>query len=205
MSRGFTLTEMTVVLAISSILLVALMRFFSSGYPLSRVVFEQASATETARVQLRRLVRTLREARESDTGAYPLVVAEEQRLIFYADVDDDEVTERIRYELSGSDLERGIIEPGGDPLAYQSSDEETSVVAAGIRNGGQPVFIYYSGDYPADTTELTPADLTEVKYVAFRLLVDTNPTADPPPIEIASHVHLRNLKTNLAEDVENEE
>jgi prepilin-type N-terminal cleavage/methylation domain-containing protein len=108
LNRGLTLVELVVTVAISSIILVALMRFLASAYPLSRVVFEQASATETARVQLARITKVLREARESDTGGYPLVATQPQRLIFYADIDVDDATERVRYELSGTRLERGL-------------------------------------------------------------------------------------------------
>jgi hypothetical protein len=189
-------------MSISSIILVVLMRFLASGYPLSRVVFEQASATETARVQLKRIALALREARESDAGSYPLVAVEPQRLIFYADVDADDATERIRYELSGTQLLRGVIQPSGTPVTYNPASEVVTVAAANIRNGADPVFVYYSGDYPADDEELTSADLVEVKYLEFRLLVDTNTAIDPPPLELTSHVALRNLKTNLAQEVE---
>ena len=201
MKQGFTLVELMVVVAISSIILIVLMRFLASGYSLSRVIFEQASATETARLQLKRIVKALREARESDTGSYPLVETGPQRLIFYSDVDGDDVTERMRYELSGTQLERGIIEPSGDPLVYRQADEVVSVVATGVRNGSDPLFVYYTGNYPADTTPLTPADLTEVKYIEFRLLIDADPNNDPSAIDIVSQVQLRNLKTNLGDEV----
>ena len=201
MKQGFTLVELMVVAAISSIILIVLMRFLASGYPLSRVVFEQAGATETARLQLKRMVKALREARESDTGGYPLVVAGPQQLIFYSDVDGDDATERIRYELSGTQLERGVIKPSGDPLSYNESNEVVAVVAASVRNGSDPLFVYYTGDYPADPTELAPTDLTEVKYIEFRLLLDADPDSDPPAIDVVSQVQLRNLKTNLGEEV----
>ena len=202
MSRGLTIIEVTIVLGISSIILIALMRFLASGYPLSRAVFAQASATETARPQLKRITFALREARESDAGGYPLVAVEPQRLVFYADIDDDDATERVRYELTGTTLVRGIIKPVGDPLTYPPGQEQVATVAAHVRNGADPVFVYYSGDYPADTDPLTAADLNEVKYIQFRLLIDANTAADPAPLELISQVALRNLKTNLAEEVE---
>jgi hypothetical protein len=178
------------------------MRFLASGYPLSRVVFEQASATETARLQLKRIALALREAREADTGGYPLVAVEPQRLIFYADVDGDDSTERVRYELAGTRLQRGITKPSGIPVEYDEDDEEVTTVATSVRNGTEAVFTYYSGDYPADEEPLSAADLSEVKYVEFRLLIDTNTATEPEALELVSQVTLRNLKTNLAEDVE---
>lgn len=194
--------EMILVVGISSIVLVALMRFMAAGYPLSRVVFLQASSTETARVQLKRISKGLREARESDTGGYPLVVMEPQKIIFYSDVDSDDTTERVRYELVGTNLTRGIIKPSGDPLGYHEDEEEAAVVAGAVRNGSDDIFTYYSGDYPADPAPLSPTDLTEVKYIEFRLLIDANVDVDPPPVEMLSQVQLRNLKTNLGQEVE---
>ena len=184
--------EIILVMAISSIIIAALMRFMAVGYPLSRVVFLQASSTETARVQLKRLSKALRELRESDTGAYGLVVAEPQRIVFYSDVDSDD----------GTDFTRGIIKPSGEPLVYREEEEETAVVAGRVQNGGAAVFTYYTGDYPADLVPLSPADLKEVKYIQFRLMIDADPDVDPPPIEVLSQVQLRNLKVNLGQEVE---
>ncbi|HLD26293.1 MAG TPA: type II secretion system protein [Candidatus Andersenbacteria bacterium] len=194
---GFTLVELMVVVAISSIILVILMRTLATAYPLSRTIWQQASATETARVHLKRITKALRELRESDAGGYPLVVADSHRLIFYSDLDSDAVTERLRYELSGTTLQRGVLEPSGDPLTYDVANEVVSDVAVGIRNGAEPIFVYYSGEYPADPAPLTPSDLTDIKYIQFRLLVDADVGNDPAAVELVSQVQLRNLKTNL--------
>lgn len=196
---GLTFVELLVVVAISSVVLIVLMNFLASGFPVSRTVFAQARAAETARLQLKRITEALREARYADTGAYPLVEMEAARIVFYSDVDGDDVTERLRYELRGSSLERGVIKPNGEPLRYNEDDEQMSVVAHGVRNGEEPVFSYYSGDYPADPTPLSPVDLTDVKYIQFRLVIDNDPANDPLPIEVVSQVQLRNLKTNLGE------
>lgn len=201
-TKGLTLIEIILVMAISSIIIMALMRFMAAGYPLSRVVFLQASSTETARVQLKRLSKALRELRESDTGAYGLVAAEPQRIVFYSDIDSDDTTERVRYELVGTDLTRGIIKPSGEPLAYREEEEEVAVVAGRVQNGGAAVFTYYTGDYPADPMPLSPADLMAVKYIQFRLMIDADPDVDPLPIEVLSQVQLRNLKVNLGQEVE---
>lgn len=201
-SQGMTLIEIIVVVSIGLAMMVALTRFISIGYPLSKITYLQVRSTESARLQLKRMAKALRELRDSDTGAYPLVETSPQRIIFYSDVDADDTTERIRYELSGTDLIRGITKPSGNPLEYDTDNEEETVISRSIQNGSDPIFIYYSGDYPADTTELTPTDLTEVKYIQFRLLVDPDPGQDPGAAEIVSQVQLRNLKTNLGETVE---
>lgn len=196
--QGITVIEVIVVLAISSILIVALLRFLVAGYPISKITLLQANSNETARIQLKRISRELREAHDSDTGAYPLVEMLPQKIVFYANVDSDAATERVRYQLVGTNLERGIINPSGNPLTYNTASEVTNVVAKSIRNGTTPLFRYYTGDYPADTTELNPVDVTDVKYIQFLLQIDADTNVDPPPVEVRSQVQLRNLKTNLS-------
>ncbi len=201
-SPGVTFIEVILVAFFSSVILVALLRLMAAGYPLSRLVFMQASSTESARVHLKRLSKSLRELRVSDTGAYPLAAAQPQKIVFYSDVDQDGLTERIRYELEGTDLKRGVIVPGGDPLVYDENTEEVSTAVGAVRNGATPIFIYYSGDYPADSEPLSSSDVTEVKYLQFRLIIDVDPNQEPDPVEVMSQVQLRNLKTNLGEVIE---
>jgi type II secretory pathway pseudopilin PulG len=197
---GFTIVEVIIVVGISSLLITGLLRLLVIGYPLHKTTYLQQRSTESARLQLERISKSLREARYADTGAYPLVDMNPQRIIFYSDIDADATTERIRYELNGSALERGVTEPSGSPLVYDVvNDEAVTIVASNVRNGEADIFTYYDGNYPADQTPLTPVDLTEVKYIQFYLLIDADEAVDPPPIEVRSQVQLRNLKTNLGE------
>lgn len=199
---GFTVIEIIVVAGISGIIVSALLWFIATAYPLSKITYLQQRSTETARLQLKRMSKILREARPSATGAYPLVEMAPQRVVFYSDIDADATTERVRYELIDTDLVRGVTEPSGTPLAYNVADEQVSTIAANVRNDTVDVFTYYTGDYPADQTPLTPVDLTEVKYIQFQLIIDADPAHDPPPIDVLSQVQLRNLKTNLGQSVE---
>lgn len=201
--KGITVVEMVIIAALSLILMTALVRFLGTSYPLSRVTILQSRANETARLRLKRIARELREIRISDTGAYPIAEMTAQRIIFYANVDDDLATERVRYELVGTNLERGITEPSGNPLVYDAGNEDTAVVASSIQNGDVPVFVYYTGNYPDDTVPLDPMDVTEAKYIEFKLIVDADVNQDPDPVEVISQVQLRNMKTNLG-DTESE-
>ncbi len=153
-SNGFTLIEILVAIAISSIILIALVRFMGTSIPAYRSLFLQTLADDTARVQLKRIAHQLREARPSDTGAYPIVEATPHKLVFYADVDGDIATERVRYELVGTDLVRGVTEPSGNPVVYDVTGEAASVIARSIYNGTGPLFTYYGSNYPADPNPL---------------------------------------------------
>lgn len=198
-THGFTLIEVILVVFMTSVITAVMVRFISIGHPLAKITYLQTQSTETARVQLKRLANTLREARPSDTGAYALVETSPQRLIFYANVDGDAATERIRYELSGTSLTRGVTEPSGNPIVYNIAQENARVVATLIRNGTDPLFTYYTGDYPVDPSPLPSTSIGSVKYIQFRLLIDADVAVDPSAAEVVSQVQLRNLKTNLGE------
>lgn len=193
--KGFTLIELVVAVAISSILLIALIRFMGTAIPAYRSLFLQTLADETARVQLVRISHALRAARYGDTGAFPIVEATPSRIIFYANTDSDTATERVRYELVGTDLIRGITKPSGNPLVYNTAQETTVTVARSIQNGATPVFSYYGNGYPGTTTPA--ADISDITYVSFSLIIDADTAQNPPAATVQSQVQLRNLKTNL--------
>lgn len=197
-ANGFSLIEILIMISIGIFILLAAVQFFVTGSSMTRIIISQQQATETARLQLKRITIALREARPSDTGAYPLMEISPQKIVFYSDIDNDNVTERVRYELIGSNLERGILKPQGSPLTYTENQENKNIVASRIVNGATPIFTYYSGDYLANTTELQPADITNVRYIQFHLIVGTT-NNKPAPIDIISQVQLRNLKTNLGD------
>lgn len=203
-TRGISALEIVITVGLSIILLSALLRFLVAGFPIARITILQTNSTETARTQLRRISDSLRQIRYSDTGAYPLLEMLPQRMIFYANVDGDPAVERVRYELDGTNLERGVVNPSGVPIVYDADSEEVSIVARSIQNGSDPIFSYFNGDYPEDTTPLTPADVTDVKYVQFNLVIDSDPAQDPEAVTVQSQVQLRNLKTNLGQTTASE-
>lgn len=196
---GLTFIEIITVTAISLILISVFIRFVGLAYPISRTTFLQIYSTETARLQLKRIVRELREVRSSDTGAFPLVTILPQRIIFYGNVDGDALTERVRYELTGTNLVRGITKPSGNPLTYNTATEQVSTVASSVRNGATALFTYYNGDYPEDTTALTSSGIATVRYVELRLMIDVDPNQNPDVANIVSQVQLRNIKDNLSD------
>lgn len=198
-AAGFTLIEIILVTFISTLVITALLRFLSIGHPLARTTYLQAQSTETARLQLKRLASALREVRTSDAGAFALVETSPQRIIFYADVDGDPAVERVRYELVGTNLHRGVTDPSGTPVVYDTAQEHDSVVTTFIRNGSEPIFLYYDGSYPANPSPLPGTALADITYMQFRLVIDADPMADPPAVDVISQVQLRNLKTNLGE------
>ncbi|MBI2410454.1 MAG: prepilin-type N-terminal cleavage/methylation domain-containing protein [Candidatus Kerfeldbacteria bacterium] len=197
---GFTIIEMMVVTAIIAMLSVMAAHFLVTGLNIQRFVSEQNDAIAESRKALKTMVSELRETVPADTGAYPIEDATEQEIIFYSDVDKDNETERVRYFLEGTNIQRGIIEPSGDPLEYLPENETVTTISHYIQNGSDPVFTYYNQNYPADTSTnplAEPTNISEIRLVEIRVLTNVDPNRVPDTRELEAMVMLRNLKENF--------
>ena len=195
MKKGFTLIEMLIAITILVIMAIAISAFFINLYK------EQGS--DTARIEridaAGRVIETMsseiRKMNRAENGIFPLEIVQGQTLVFYSDVDNDGLTERIEYSLNetGTALERKLIEPGGD-LNY-SGTETTTVIVDGIRNGIEPLFKYYDEDYTGSEDPLSePVNVTNVKMIEIILDINADEKHLSSPLRVETKVHPRNLK-----------
>jgi len=198
--KGFTLVEILIVLVLMSVLAGALLSLQFILTQNQIVVWQSYVGVSEANNNVSALVREARTLRYADNGDYPLLLAEDNELIFYSDVDYDGDAERIRYFLVGTDFTKGVIEPTAPPVSYPTNQEKTKVVSENIRNGATPVFEYYNEDWPEDLVNnplSTPADPSDIKLVKIYLRL--NAVADKPEKDfiLESYTQLRTLKENL--------
>lgn len=193
---GFTLIE---VLVSSAILVILAIGFLGLQYIMSQnqlTAWRDYLSIESGNVALSAVARELRDARQSDTGSYALELANDQEIIFYSDIDYDDIVERVRYTLSGTNLEKGIIEPTGEPLTYPLANESVRIISDIVRNGADPVFFYYNEDWPIDTVN---NPLVQSERIAntreVKIVLRTNPQANEPDKDylLESNVKLRML------------
>lgn len=199
-NAGFSLLEMTVTVAILAIISVLGTNFVISGLGVQTYVNDQHEAIVEARAALKVITSELKETVPADTGAYALEKALEKEIVFYSDVDRDNETERVRYWLDSTNLQRGIIEPSGDPLQYDNASEKISTLARYIENSAEPIFNYYNENYPDDAENnplAFPVDQTIVRLISIRLNVNVDPNKLPKSQTLISFIHLRNLKENF--------
>lgn len=194
--NGFTLIEVLISAAIMVILAAG---FLGLQYILSQNqvgAWRNYLAIEAANLSVATLARELRDARQSDSGSYPLEVTDDQEIIFYSDYDYDGIVERVRYTLSGSTLTKGVIEPTGVPVTYPPLNETAKTVTDIVRNGTIPVFYYYNADWPTDTTNNPLASGQRISDTRqIKIILRTNPKINEPDLDyiLESDVRLRML------------
>lgn len=187
-----TLIESLVWVAITSMLLLAIVQSVQYFYRTNSYAVEQGAAITSAQRGIESMIKTMREAAYSSNGAWPVISMATSSFSFYADIDSDPFLEQIRYFLDGHTLKRGVIDPSGDPPVYTSA-ESISVISDYVRNNDQSVvmFRYYDLD-GALMTDLSK--IAEVRFVEATVIVNINPFRMPNQFTLRSTAALRNLK-----------
>lgn len=190
--------EVIISIAIFTAATLMVAAYIIQGYRANRFAMQQSDAIDYARRGITSMTKEIREADFSDLGSYPIASATNQSLIFYSNVDTDDAVEKVRYYLENTNFKKGVTKPSGNPLSYASGTEVTSVIAQYVRNGADPLFYYYPGDYPSSTAPLaTPANPNQVKLVELRLRVNIDPALAPEEFILKNFIQVRNLKDNL--------
>src|SRR3989344_1717859 len=195
---GLTILEIVIAIAIFTTATLIIAGYIVQGYRVNRFAMEQADALEHARRAIDSMAKEIREADISDLGSFPIASATNQSFSFYSNLDGDSAVEKIRYFLEGTDFKKGIIEPGGNPLAYNPAGEQITIISRYVRNGADPIFNYYDGNYPSSTAPLAaPANPNQVKLIQLSLRVNIDPSTAPNDLTLNTFVQIRNLKDNL--------
>lgn len=190
-SRGFTLVEMEVAVAVLGIIAVAVSSFIVYIYKTERYNLNQLEAINSVRRSLELVSAEIRNARQAETGAYTIDTADSQSLILYSNVDNDNQTERVRYFLENQQFKKGVKE------SPYTGVETVSIVASNVVNGGDPLFKYYDQNFTGSEVQLVaPATATQVKLIKIILKIDKNENISPPALNIETSAQVRNLKEN---------
>lgn len=187
-----TLLETVVWVAITSMALVAITNSILYFYRTNSYAVEQAMAVTSAQRGIHDMIKVMREAAYSSTGAWPIIAMSTSSISFYADIDTDPFIEQIRFSVVGNDIVRGVVDPSGDPPVY-TNPESVSVISDKVRNNEQGVdaFRYYDRDGVL-MTDLTR--IAEVRFVEVTIVVNINPNRLPNQFTLRSTAAFRNLK-----------
>ena len=197
---GFTLLEVVISLGIVMAIIGAFVTIQVLVNQSFKFTFNTSVTVEHANSVTQKMIRAIRTAQASDNGAYALEVLDDQEIVFYADIDNDLQTERVRYFLDGTEIKQGIIEPTGFPVTYPTEFEAERILTELVQNGADPIFYYYNGDWPTDTTNnpLAPAvRFSDTQFVQISLRINADPDRKTQEFTLAPFVQVRNLKDNL--------
>ncbi len=197
-NKGLSLIEMMVAIFIFVMGIEGFTMLFVRSWQNNSYTLEMGQVSMAASQGVNQMVRYIREVRQSDNGAYPVVSANDNDLVVYSDYDRDDVTERLHFYRNGSNLIMGIREPStGFPITYAAGDGQTKVIATNVVNAdSNPIFAYYNSQYPEDSTNNpvpTPANAPNVRLIRITLHLNINPNRAPDNIQIQSFAEMRNL------------
>ncbi|MDQ1284554.1 MAG: hypothetical protein QG620_902 [Patescibacteria group bacterium] len=190
--------ETLIAIAIFSLGMEGFTLLFTRSWRQNAYVLEMGQTAMAVSRGVNEMVKYIREVRQGDNGAYPVVSADDNDLVFFCDYDRDGAAERLHFYRSGSDIIMGIREPSASfPVTYAAGDQETRVIASRIVNeASNPIFAYYDSDYPEDSINNpipTPAVAPNVRLVRITIHMNIDPNNAPDNVMIQSFAEMRNL------------
>lgn len=108
-SHGFSMIEILISTVLIGIVILGVAQFSQSFFSSYEFSIDEGVAIDHAQTALQTIERELREMRIGEDGSYPLVTANDNEIVFYSDVDDDDLVDRVRYYVSGTDLVKQVI------------------------------------------------------------------------------------------------
>jgi len=115
----------------------------------------------TAMLESRKILSTmvteLRSTVPSALGSYPIESVATSSIVFFADVNADDVSDRIRYFVDPitRTVKRGVILATGEPPAYTAGETFSTLVNDVANDTSTPLFDYYDGNYAGASSPLS--------------------------------------------------
>jgi len=187
--RGFTIVELVIVTAITSIIMVLLYSVFVGSFNNYLALQTDAVKFNDLSSQTQRITRILR-------GATDVLEATPNSITVYAYFSPrDNVVSKIRYYVSSSQLKADITPmtsapPVGTP---QTAQMKTYVIIEKIDTSASP-FDYLDS---AGNSLGTVTNLRDVKGIEVTITIPATKLATVKPTTLQVSVSLRNRKTNL--------
>ena len=198
--KAMTLIEMLVAISVVAIVMEGFTLLLSRTWDTNKFILEEGMASAAVSRVTNKLVIQLRGVQQADNGDYPIKSGGDFDLVFYCDIDDDGVVEKVHYflDLAADQMKQGVSKPlATNPVTYPVGDSTVTVLANYIVNENtDPVFYYYNKNYPGDTVNnplATPVAVGAVQMIRIHLLINIDPVHAPNNVNIESFVDLRNL------------
>ncbi len=193
---GFSLVEVLIGIFIISLIGLAVSSFQNSVLRAERILSGSLDASYEAGKAVKILAKEIREAKIGNDGSYPILLAHENELVFFSDIDNDGRQEKIRYFLEDKRLKKQISKFSGVPPSYGSYGEAIPIINY-LVNDTEPVFQYYDSNYDGSTDPLDfPVLISDIRLIRIILEINRDEGRLPMPIKAETAVMIRNLKDN---------
>jgi len=196
--QGFSLVEVIIFAAITASLIFVVSSLTSNVANIENFVNQKLQSRSSLEQTFQMLVTEIRSAGPSSNGAYQIESASTSSLVFFSDIDQDGIFERVRYTLSTSTIAKGFINPSGNPLVYATSTEVVKDVMTNvIVSTSTDLFNYFDSAYAGSQAPLTsPIDVSKIRVVKVSVYADTNPGKAPKATFFSDTITIRNLRSN---------
>lgn len=197
---GFSVIEFLIAVVIATIVGFAVTTFAKNIISLGSSAQSSMTAILESRKILSTMVTELRSIAPSALGSYPIESVATSSIVFFADVNSDDVSDRVRYfiDTNTRSVKRGVTIATGEPPGYFLAEEITTLVTD-ISNGtSTALFEYYTGNYAGTSSPINlPGDISTIRLVKVTIKIDRDPNRGPELMTLSSQATLRNLKDNL--------
>jgi len=202
MSKGFTMLEMIIVVAVVAVLALEIGFLFITAFLGSNQQFSALDNIDNARIVSTRFINEVRSAVPGVDGSSAVNFAGDTEIIFYSPrVGPGTSIKRVHYFVSDDILYKGVVAPEGTPLTYDLESEIIILVQQDLSLGGNPLFYYYDGDYDGQTNPLSqPVNINDIRFVRINLEVLKQTTRNSEEtFSVSIGAAVRSLKDNLGD------
>jgi prepilin-type N-terminal cleavage/methylation domain-containing protein len=198
--NGFTLIELIIVIGIlaGAVFVIGMFGLDISDFGI--ILGDTFTAQSEIQQSLSSMILELRSMSLSAAGGYPIVTASPNLLEFFSDINDDGITEKIRYFIQGNIFMRGETGATGSPLTYDPANEEIKELVHNLvipGAGDVPIFSYYDQNYTgSQAAMISPISVSNVRFISIQLTADASPQNIKSRISLTAGIMIRGLKTN---------
>lgn len=192
-NSGLTLMEIVILVGILGMITLATLVFQQDFFKVNRLVQGSLGRETEVRRLLKFFAEELRSAVPSSAGGYLIEQATDSSFVFFANIDSDDLKERIHYFLSGNTLKKGVLKPSGLPLTYNPANEVLQNLIGDVNPA--TIFSYYDSTYDGTGSSLVqPVEVAKIRLVKVTITVDSNGPKPPEPVSVSTQATIRGLR-----------